>query len=122
MDKDTDTNEAKPLSECSMLQLQHLIHINAQIKGFWDRKWPSHDLNNHEHLIPEKLCLIHSEVSEALEAYRNANMENFAEELADTAIRVMDLAEAMNIDLQAEIVKKHLFNLKRSYRHGGKQC
>jgi NTP pyrophosphatase (non-canonical NTP hydrolase) len=37
--------------------------------------------------VPEKLCLIHSEVSEALEAHRKDDKENFAEEIADIIIR-----------------------------------
>ncbi len=42
--------------------------------------------------IPGVLALIHSEVSEALEAFRADDGDNFAEELADIVIRVLDLA------------------------------
>jgi NTP pyrophosphatase (non-canonical NTP hydrolase) len=44
----------------------------------------------------------------------------FASELADVVIRVMDLAEAMGIDLEREILLKHEYNLTREHRHGGK--
>jgi NTP pyrophosphatase (non-canonical NTP hydrolase) len=90
--------------------LQKDIHKNAISKGWWNTTRP----------IPETLCLIHSEVSEALEAFRNHDQENFAEELADVAIRLLDAAEGYEIDLEAEIIKKHEFNKTRSYKHGGK--
>ena len=88
------------------------IHLNAVKHGWWEKQRP----------IPELLCLIHSEVSEALEAYRNKDDENFNEELADIVIRVLDMAGGFNIDLQKEIIKKHNININREYKHGGKVC
>lgn len=88
------------------------IHENAKNHGWWDT----------QRSIPELLCLVHSEVSEALEAYRNGNKENFSEELADIVIRVFDMAVGNNINIQEAIVKKHLKNTKRPFRHGGKAC
>lgn len=93
-------------------QLQKEIHQNAVNHGWWETKRP----------VPEILCLIHSEVSEALEAYRNDDQDNFAEELADVAIRLLDAAEGYGIDLEEEIIKKHKINLTREYRHGNKKC
>lgn len=66
------------------------------------------------------LALIHSEVSEALEADRKGDAENFAEELADVCIRVFDLCGLKGIDLDNEIRKKMEKNKKRTYKHGGK--
>jgi NTP pyrophosphatase (non-canonical NTP hydrolase) len=66
------------------------------------------------------LALIHSEVSEALEADRKGNYENFVEELADVCIRVFDLCGAKDIDLETAISKKMQYNRTRSYKHGGK--
>lgn len=66
------------------------------------------------------LALIHSEVSEALEADRRGDKENFAEELADTCIRVFDLCGSMGIDLEKAIMQKMERNKGRSYKHGGK--
>ncbi len=91
---------------------QTQIHENAKAHGWWDNERP----------IPETLCLIHSEVSEALEAYRNGDVENFKEELSDIVIRVLDAAAGYGIDIQEEIRKKHEKNKSRSYRHGGKKC
>lgn len=66
------------------------------------------------------LALIHSEVSEALEADRKGDQENFAEELADVCIRVFDLCGSREIDLEGAISKKMEKNKHRSYKHGGK--
>lgn len=80
--------------------------------------------------VPEKLALIHSEVSEALEDYREGKMERydaengkpcgFPSELADIIIRIGDLAGKLGIDLGKEVLDKMLYNDSRPYRHGGK--
>jgi NTP pyrophosphatase (non-canonical NTP hydrolase) len=67
------------------------------------------------------LALIHSEVSEALEADRRGNEEQLAEELADVCIRVFDFCGAKDIDLQAAILKKMEYNKSRPHKHGGKR-
>ena len=91
---------------------QKELHRVAVEKGWWDQPRP----------VPELLCLLHSEVSEALEEYRNGNKHLFAEELADVAIRLFEMAEALGIDLEVQIHKKHEKNKLRPYRHGGKKC
>jgi NTP pyrophosphatase (non-canonical NTP hydrolase) len=88
------------------------IHENAVNHGWWEEY----------RSIPELLCLVHAEVSEALEAYRNKDDANFREELADVVIRVFDMAEGLGINIQEEVVKKHFFNIQRPYKHGGKVC
>lgn len=66
------------------------------------------------------LALIHSEVSEALEADRKGEGDNFAEELADVCIRVFDLCGLKGIDLEYHILKKMEYNKTRTHKHGGK--
>lgn len=74
-----------------------------------------------ERHIPALLCLIHSEVSEALEGFRHGDRENVAEELADTLIRVLDLACGLGIDMDGEVERKLAKNRERGLRHGGKR-
>ena len=92
-------------------QLRNICHDYAVGQGFYDG-----EVN-----IPEKLCLIHSEVSEALEALRGPDEENnIGEELADIIIRVFDLAGHLDINIYKEITDKMEKNFKREYKHGKK--
>lgn len=117
--------------------LSKQIHENAVSKGFFDT----------ERNIGEMLCLIHSEVSEALESDREDRYskagdlnfingykldemfyhdftglvkDTFEDELADIMIRVMDLAAYKGIDLEAHIQAKMRFNSLRENKHGKK--
>lgn len=67
-----------------------------------------------------KLMLVVSEVSEAAEAVRSADIENFAEELADTVIRIMDITDACGISLAKSIAYKMEKNEGRPHLHGRK--
>lgn len=109
------------------------IHATAKEKG-WHEEGDSSDR------IPTLLALVHSEVSEALEAYRcwgkkdisdfipnmeeryNGKPEGFPSELADVTIRVLDICALYDIDIQAAIGLKMAYNKTRPYRHGGKRC
>lgn len=111
------------------------VHENAIKKGFFQN----------ERNIGEMLCLIHSEVSEALEADREnayfkgdinqinalddtsfkeefeAKAKNtFEDELADVLIRVMDLAAYKKIDLEQHLKAKMRYNKLRAHKHGKK--
>jgi len=102
--------------DLSFVNLQKDIHRNARAKGFWDGP-----VN-----VGEKLALIHSEISETLEAYRKGNppddklpsFKSATVELADAVIRIMDLAEGMGMDLAGTILAKHKYNLSRPRKHG----
>lgn len=92
-------------------------YANSKAHGFHDGT-----LN-----IAEKLCLIHSEVSEALECNRNGEPdywmsgpkpEGLATELADVVIRVADLCGALGIDLQFMLHQKMKYNSTRPHKHG----
>ena len=74
-----------------------------------------------EYKIPGITALIHSEVSEALEAFRKDDRENFAEELADVLIRTLDCAGGLGIDIDKVVLDKLEKNRNRGYRHGGKR-
>jgi NTP pyrophosphatase (non-canonical NTP hydrolase) len=92
-------------------QLIKEAHETAKSKGWWDEQKETGTL----------LALIHSEVSEALEADRKGDQENFEEELADVCIRIFDLCGAKGIDLEKAIASKMERNKGRSYKHGGKK-
>jgi NTP pyrophosphatase (non-canonical NTP hydrolase) len=71
-----------------------------------------------------KLCthmaLVHSEVSEATEAVRHRDRQNFDEELADVVIRVASIAHGLGTDLDSAITAKLAKNRTRGLHHGGK--
>jgi NTP pyrophosphatase (non-canonical NTP hydrolase) len=70
---------------------------------------------------PTKLCLIHSEISEAMEGHRKQltddhlpNYPMMAVELADAVIRIADLAGAWGFDLEQIITEKMAYNKTRN--------
>jgi NTP pyrophosphatase (non-canonical NTP hydrolase) len=73
-----------------------------------------------------KNALMHSELSEALEAARRGNpmsvkippCSHISEEFADCVIRIMDEADRLGLDVARAIVLKMAFNDKREYKHG----
>lgn len=89
--------------------------------------------------VGDLICLMHSELSEALEEFRNGHKpdevysyqasmtttpgkpEGVPIELADCVIRIMDFCGRHNIDLEKAIVDKMAYNVTRSHRHGGKK-
>ena len=69
--------------------LSALLHETAREKGFWDGEY-THDK------VGNKLALVHSEVTEVLEAIRkNQGSEKVVEEMADVIIRLLDIYAAM---------------------------
>lgn len=83
-------------------------HSSAVEKGFWDEPREFGTL----------IALIHSELSEALEADRHGDSEHVAEELADAVIRICDLCGGLGIDLERAISKKTEANRGRPRLHG----
>ncbi|PIR03921.1 MAG: hypothetical protein COV59_01910 [Candidatus Magasanikbacteria bacterium CG11_big_fil_rev_8_21_14_0_20_39_34] len=68
--------------------------------------------------VAEKFVLIHSEVTEAFEAYRKGNRDGdngLAEELGDIIQRVLHLAGCLNIDIEDAILKKLEKNKGRNW-------
>ena len=95
-----------------------VVHNMAVEKGWWEN--PRSD--------GELIALMHSELSEALEASRLGNPPDdkipqhpgVSAELADVVIRIMDYCGHSGIDLGQVIVDKIEYNAGRSHRHGGK--
>lgn len=114
------------------------IHANAVAHGWWDEARSFGDI----------VALCHSELSEALEAYRDGEglvhgccgycdfqescdhqatagetgckPEGVAVEMIDCIIRILDWCGKMGVDVDGVLAMKHAYNKGRPYRHGGK--
>lgn len=95
-----------------------------------DHGWWETDRN-----FGEMLALVHSEISEALESYRNhepafftkawqntpEKPEGWGIELLDAIIRILDILHSNNLDIDHLIRLKMDYNKTRPYKHGGKK-
>lgn len=85
--------------------LAAVLHETAIEKGFWDSP------KNFD-VFGNKLALVHSEVTEVLEAIRkNKGSEEVVEEMADVLIRTLDLYASMrNAGFITHSLDEILFN------------
>lgn len=96
------------------------VHANAREKGWWEKPRE----------FPELVALMHSELSEALEAYRAGDppddkipeFSGMTAELGDCIIRILDFCHAKGLPIEEALIAKHKFNKTREYRHGGKKA
>jgi len=75
------------------------------------------DLNK----MPAELALLHCEISEALQEFRNHNFENFLEEMADVQIILLNIVGGLTKDFDSIVAAKIEKNRGRGYKHGGKK-
>ncbi len=79
--------------------------------------------------VGEKIALMHSELSEALEYLRKDNgpsdhipeFSGAEEEFADCIIRIMNTAQRLHFRVAEALIAKQAFNAGRPFKHGGKK-
>lgn len=102
--------------------LVQVCHGASKASGWWTDIATGQPIDpNTPHLVPAKLCLVHSEVSEAMEGHRKNLMDDklphrkmIEVELADAVIRIADLAGALGLDLGGAIAEKLAYNAQRA--------
>ena len=111
----------------SLNNMAEEIHEVSTQKGFWDKVYkytegkPSQDID----FMLSKLALVHSEVSEVLEAMRKQmGEEKIVEELVDIYIRLMDFYQGakncgwVESSFDEVYEKKMAINKERKPMHG----
>lgn len=115
------------------------VHEWARGKGWWEERDQlskeatlagGNEFNRFTNSVIQSslIALIHSELSEALEAIRHGNppddkipeFTGLDAELADAVIRIHDMAGAYGLRVGEAIEAKMKFNHTREYKHGGK--
>ena len=96
------------MEKLTLEQLSILVMEQAKAKGFGTTP---EEIN-----VGEKLALIHSEVSEALQAYRHKKIRgpgSFEEEMGDAIQRILHLCGALGVDVEGAILDKLAYNKDR---------
>lgn len=117
----------------TIAEMQAEVVANNEAKGWYENCAT----------FPEAMAMLHSEVSEALEAWRTwgtqdgtyhvplpegglpnggpPKPEGVGSEFADVFIRLLDDCHLFGVDLEAEYERKMAHNRSRPYRHGNKR-
>ena len=129
----------KPTDSLTIGMMVEVAHKTALQKGWWDGE------EENPRNFGEQIALMHSELSEALEAARtpvsvgeealiridtgetglaSEKIPGFfavEEEFADVLIRIADTCGRYGYDLEGAVKEKLRYNANRSHKHGGKK-
>lgn len=109
-----------------MKDLINQIHEQNVKAGWWTDLTTGESLTSKngepaKRNVPEMLCLIHSEISEAMEGHRKNLMDDklphrsmLEVELADAVIRICDMSGGLGLDLDGAIQEKLEYNKQRA--------
>lgn len=100
--------------------LQEKCHYDRVKAGWWTDLKTGESLRGKRN-VGEAIALMHSELSEALEAHRKNLMDDklpdrkgLEVELADTLLRIFDFAGGFNLDLAGAMIDKMAYNRNRA--------
>lgn len=115
-------NELLPyIDQRGAMRLANLCHVQSAKAGWWTdpATGEPHELTPER--FAQKLCLIHSEISEAMEGHRKGLMDDklphremVEVELADAVIRIYDLAGRVGYDIIGAMLEKLEYNAQRA--------
>lgn len=108
-------------AEVSVNFLVNLCHSASVAAGWWHDPVTGQPLFDELNMVPQKIALIHSEISEAFEGFRRDRKDDHLPdrpaievELADAMIRILDLAGALRLDLGGALADKMVYNKERA--------
>jgi hypothetical protein len=117
------------INKMSIDEAAQRINQTAHDKGWYNHPDTNEPITRN---FGEVVALMHSELSEALEAWREnlpavfadgyGKPEGWAVELVDCVIRIFDTLHENKIDIADTMAMKMAYNDKRAYRHGGKKA